>query len=87
MREQRDLVFMCSPPGKFFTYISLCMVSIPQLAMRIFVSPSLIQAGHRGSQISRAILKYSTAVRDQTRVLMLGVLVSRMEKEDEAEEE
>lgn len=48
--------------------------------MRISVSPSLIQAGHRGCQISRAILKYSTAVRDQTRVLMLGVLVCRMER-------
>lgn len=43
--------------------------------MRIFASPSLIQAGHRGSKISRAILKYSTAVTDQTRVLMLSVLV------------
>lgn len=48
--------------------------------MRISASPSLIQAGHRGCQISRAILKYSTAVRDQTRVLMLGVLVCRMER-------
>ena len=54
----------CSPRGKFFTYIWLCIVSIPQLAMRISASPSLIQAGHRGCQISRAILKYSTAVRD-----------------------
>lgn len=39
-------------------------------------------------------MKYSTAVRDQTRVLMLGVLVCRMErrmrmrvKEEEAEDE
>lgn len=54
----------CSPRGKFFTYIWLCIVSIPQLAMRISASLSLIQAGHRGCQISRAILKYSTAVRD-----------------------
>lgn len=77
----------CSPRGKFFTYIWLCIVSIPQLAMRISASPSLIQAGHRGCQISRAILKYSTAVRDQTRVLMLGVLVCRMERRMRVEEE
>lgn len=54
----------CSPRGEFFTYIWLCIVSIPQLAMRISASPSLIQAGQRGCQISRTILKYSTAVRD-----------------------
>lgn len=64
--ECREIWYSCarSPRGKFFTYIWLCIVSIPQLAMWISAFPPLIQAGHRGCRISRAILKYSTAVRD-----------------------
>lgn len=62
--------YASSPPGKFFTYIWLCIVSIPYLAMRISASPSLIWAGQRGQLISRAILKYSKAVRCWNRLLM-----------------
>lgn len=59
-----DLVFMCVLTSRQVLHLYMCMVSIPQLAMWISVSPLLIQAGQRGCQISRTILKYSTAVRD-----------------------
>lgn len=73
------MVFMCLCSSRPALRLYMTVYSIHSTARHADLCLSL-QAGHRGCQIRRALLKYSIPVRDLTRVLMLSVYAWKVEK-------